>query len=103
VSKYIAFGLTHQFKEMDTMNIFLKQNISDISEKEHTYIKQTNNADVALKHAKQKCALLMGKPETLITIMGIGAYKGATDANPQARRHQSLLSMGRTALLSLFH
>jgi hypothetical protein len=45
---------------------------------------------------------MMGKPETLLGIATLGAYKGAVDAKPKAKRNQALMAISRTALLSLF-
>ena len=84
------------------MNIFLKANMKDIAQKEHAYFSQKHHADVALTQAKRQCKLMMGKPETLLGIAAIGAYKGAVDAKPKAKRNQALMALGRTALLSLF-
>ncbi|WP_334020303.1 hypothetical protein [Alteromonas sp. S015] len=84
------------------MNIFLKANIKDIAQKEHAYFSQKHHADVALTQAKRQCKLMMGKPDTLLGIAAIGAYKGAVDAKPKAKRNQALITLGRTALLSLF-
>ncbi len=84
------------------MNIFLKSNMKDIAQKEHAYFSQKHHADVALTQAKRQCKLMMGKPETLIGLAALGAYKGAVDAKPRAKRNQALMALGRTALLSLF-
>jgi hypothetical protein len=84
------------------MNIFLKSNMKDIAQKEHAYFSQKHHADVALTQAKRQCKLMMGKPETLIGLAALGAYKGAVDAKPKAKRNQALMALGRTALLSLF-
>jgi len=84
------------------MNVFIKSNIREIAEKEHTHFVQKHNAEVALTQAKRQCKLLMGKPETIIGIAGVGAYKGASDAKPKAKRNQALMAISRTALLSLF-
>ncbi|WP_334060565.1 hypothetical protein [Alteromonas sp. S005] len=84
------------------MNIFLKANIRDIAQKEHAYFAQKHHADIALTQAKRQCRLMMGKPETLIAISSAGAYKGAVDAKPKAKRNQALTAIGRTALFSLF-
>ncbi|WP_289170254.1 hypothetical protein [uncultured Pseudoalteromonas sp.] len=84
------------------MNIFLKANMRDIAHKEHAYFSQKHHADVALTQAKRQCKLMMGKPETLIGLAALGAYKGAVDAKPRAKRNQALMALGRTALLSLF-
>ncbi|MBT3136732.1 hypothetical protein KL866_16835 [Alteromonas sp. ALT199] len=84
------------------MNIFLKADIRDIAQKEHAYFSQKHHADVAVTQAKRQCKLMMGKPETLLGIASLGAYKGAADAKPKAKRNQALMTLGRTALLSLF-
>lgn len=84
------------------MNIFLKSNIEDVAQKEHAYFSQKHHADIALTHSKRQCKLMMGKPETLISIATLGAYKGAVDAKPKAKRNQALMALSRTALLSLF-
>lgn len=84
------------------MNIFLKANIKDIAQKEHAYFSQKHHADVALTQAKRQCSLMMGKPETLLGIASVGAYKGAVDAKPKAKRNRALMVLGRTALFSLF-
>jgi hypothetical protein len=84
------------------MNIFLKSNMKDIAQKEHAYFSQKHHANVALTQAKRQCKLMMGKPETLIGLAALGAYKGAVDAKPKAKRNQALMALGRTALLSLF-
>ena len=84
------------------MNIFLKTNMRDIAHKEHAYFSQKHHADVALTQAKRQCKLMMGKPETLLGIASVGAYKGAVDARPNAKRNQALMTLGRTAFLSLF-
>ena len=84
------------------MNIFLKSNMKDIAQKEHAYFSQKHHADVALTQAKRQCKLMMGKPETLLGIATLGAYKGAVDAKPKAKRNQALMAISRTALWSLF-
>ena len=84
------------------MNIFLKSNIQDIAQKEHAYFSQKHHADIALSQAKRQCKLLMGKPEVLLGISALGAYKGAVDAKPKAKRNPEMMALGRTALMSLF-
>ena len=84
------------------MNIFLTSAMHDIAQKEHAYFAQKHHADVARSQAKRQCKLAMGKPEVLLAISAAGAYKGAVDAKPRAKRNQALLSLGRTALFSLF-
>ncbi|WP_394224340.1 hypothetical protein [Alteromonas gracilis] len=84
------------------MSFLLKENFENIAQKEHAYFSQKHHADIALTHAKGQCKLMMGKPETLLAISTIGAYKGAVDARPKAKRNQALMALGRTALLSLF-
>ncbi len=84
------------------MNIFLKSNIQDIVQKEHQYFSQKHHADIALTQAKRQCRLVMGKPQTLLAIAMAGAYKGAVDSQPKAKRNQALTALGRTALFSLF-
>ena len=64
------------------MNIFLKANIKDIAQKEHAYFSQKHHADVALTQAKRQCSLMMGKPETLLGIASVGAYKGLASTAP---------------------
>ena len=83
--------------------ILLKDYMADIAHKERDFYAQRHHARLAEKKAKQQCRYLMGKPEILIGIVGLGAYKGMSDAKPKVKRNRktALMTIGRTALLSL--
>ncbi len=85
-------------------NFLLKKNMTDIAQKERDFYAQRHHAHLAEKTAKQQCRYLVGKPEILLGIVGLGAYKGMSDAKPKVKsnRKTALITIGRTALLSLF-
>ena len=84
--------------------ILLKNNMADIAQKEKDFYAQRHHAHLAEKEAKQQCHYLLGKPEILLGIVGLGAYKGMSDAKPKVKRNRktALMTIGRTAMLSLF-
>jgi len=83
------------------MNIFLKKNMQHIRQCQHDYLAQKHHCELAQKKAKQHCHLLMGKPEVLFGIFTAGAYSGATSHAPSKKRNNALVTLARTALISL--
>ncbi|WP_420933119.1 hypothetical protein ACOJR9_11545 [Alteromonas sp. A081] len=78
--------------------------MTDIAQKERNFYAQRHHAHLAEKAARQHCRYLLGKPEILLAIAALGAYKGMSDAKPNVKRNRknSLIAIGKTALLSLF-
>lgn len=85
-------------------NVLLKEQLLDIEKKERDLYAQKHHASLAEENAKLQCRFLFGKPEVILSIVGLGAYKGASDAKPKVKKNRktALTTIGRTALLSLF-